>query len=46
MAALACPYVPLLNAPDALDIDDTLALLMETSRELSRVAGWDRPDAN
>jgi DNA-binding IclR family transcriptional regulator len=45
MAALACPYIPLLNAPEAPDIDATVALLMETGRELSRLAGWDVQEA-
>lgn len=43
MAALACPYIPLINAPDEPDIDATVLLLMETARELSRLAGWDVP---
>lgn len=39
MAALSCPYIPLINAPLAPDVDETLLLLQETAAQLSRAAG-------
>jgi DNA-binding IclR family transcriptional regulator len=41
MAALACPYIPLRDAPSAPDIDATSLLLQATATQLSRLAGFD-----
>ncbi|WP_256473284.1 IclR family transcriptional regulator [Phyllobacterium sp. 21LDTY02-6] len=39
IAALTCPYISLL-APDAPDIDRTIAMLLETTGQLSSLAGF------
>jgi DNA-binding IclR family transcriptional regulator len=44
MAALACPYIPLLDPTPAPDIDETVLLLKDTATQLSRLAGCDLPD--
>jgi DNA-binding IclR family transcriptional regulator len=43
MAALSCPYIPLLDRP-APDIDETIQLLKETAQRLSRLAGCEPED--
>jgi DNA-binding IclR family transcriptional regulator len=39
LAALTCPYIGLVNAPDAPDIGQATELLLRATRELSELAG-------
>ncbi|MGH6761017.1 MAG: IclR family transcriptional regulator [Phyllobacterium sp.] len=39
IAALTCPYITLVNSPDAPDISQTIELIVKTARELSVLAG-------
>lgn len=39
IAALTVPYIELVNIPDAPDQEGTIALLLETTRKLSQLAG-------
>jgi DNA-binding IclR family transcriptional regulator len=41
IAALTTPYIAIMNQADAPDINATAQMLLDTSRELSRVAGLD-----
>lgn len=39
IAALTCPYITLVNAPEAPDMDRTIDMVVATARELSALAG-------
>ncbi len=39
IAALTCPYIALVNTPDAPDISQTIAMVVKTAGELSVLAG-------
>ena len=39
IAALTCPYITLVNSPDAPDISQTIELVVKAARELSALAG-------
>lgn len=41
IAALTCPYIPLVNASSAPDIAETISLLLKTAEQLSALAGAD-----
>ncbi len=41
IAALTCPYIALVNAPNAPDITQTISLLQKTAEQLSLLAGSD-----
>ncbi|MDX3924662.1 MAG: IclR family transcriptional regulator [Shinella sp.] len=41
IAALTCPYITLVNAPDAPDITQTISMLQQTAVQLSLLAGSD-----
>nr|WP_310073610.1 IclR family transcriptional regulator [Phyllobacterium sp. 1468] len=41
IAALTCPYIQLLNIPDAPDVDDACKMLVATAHKLSELAGAD-----
>jgi DNA-binding IclR family transcriptional regulator len=41
IAALTCPYIALVNAPFAPDINETVTMLLETAAKLSILAGSD-----
>lgn len=41
IAALTCPYIGLVNASDAPDIEQTIVMLQQAARDLSLLAGSD-----
>ncbi len=41
IAALTCPYIQLLNIPDAPAVDDARKMLVATAQKLSELAGAD-----
>lgn len=43
IAALTCPYISLVNAPNAPDITTTISMLLKTTAQLSLLAGSDIP---